>query len=241
MDDQRRDLLRELEGTLGYAFRDCGLLECALTHSSYANEAGSEGVRNNERFEFLGDAVLELSMTDLLMEQFPDATEGEMTRIRSALVNETQLAEVSRKMGFGKYLLLGRGEEMTGGRVKSSILADSYEAILGALYMDGGLLPSIEIVRFHFSEKLEDARRGYIFRDYKTSLQEIVQARYGRTPNYTNVGESGPDHEKVYEVEIRIGDELFGNGLGRSKKEAEQKAAESALKKIDGESAGEIP
>jgi len=240
MDDQRRDLLRELEEMLGYAFRDCGILECALTHSSYANEAGSEGVRDNERLEFLGDAVLELSMTDLLMERFPHASEGEMTRIRSALVNEAQLAEVARKMDFGKYLLLGRGEEMTGGRVKSSILADCYEAILGALYMDGGLFPSIEIVRSHFSEKLDDAHTGEIFRDYKTSLQEIVQARHNRIPNYSHVSESGPDHEKVYEVEIRIGDELFGNGLGRSKKEAEQKAAENALKKIDGESAGEI-
>ncbi|MFC1888564.1 ribonuclease III [Thermodesulfobacteriota bacterium] len=241
MDDGRRDLLRELEEILGYVFRDCSILDRALTHSSYANETAFAHMRDNERLEFLGDAVLGLSITDLIMEHFPDAPEGEMTRIRSALVNETQLAEVSQKMGFGKYLLLGRGEEMTGGRVKSSILADTYEAILGALYMDGGYAPSIDVVRAHFSEKLEEAHRGEIFRDYKTSLQEIVQARYGHTPVYVHVGESGPDHEKVYEVEIRIAEELFGNSQGRSKKEAEQKAAEAALKMIIHESTGVTP
>ena len=241
MDDGRRDQLQEVEENLGYAFRDLDLLDRALTHSSYANETVPDRVRDNERLEFLGDAVLGLSITDLIMGHFPDAPEGEMTRIRSALVNETQLAEVSENMGFGKYLLLGKGEEMTGGRVKSSILADSYEAILGALYMDGGLAPSIDVVRAHFSEKLEEARRGEIFRDYKTSLQEIVQARHGCTPLYVHVGESGPDHEKVYDVEIRINEEFFGNGQGRSKKEAEQKAAEAALKMIIQESTGETP
>ncbi|GAB4249052.1 MULTISPECIES: ribonuclease III family protein [Deferrisoma] len=228
MDMERRENLRDLEEALGYLFETPDLLDQALTHKSYANERGS-GIRDNERLEFLGDAVLDLVVSHLLYELRPPLTEGKMSKVRAFLVSEPSLAEVARSFGLGRYLLLGKGEEQTGGREKPSILSGAFEALVAAIYLDGGFDLAREFVDAVFRPLLEAEGPGGLDRDFKTRLQEHCQGRYGTAPTYRLVGEWGPDHDKTFEVEIRLGNRVLGRGRGRSKKEAEQRAAQGAL------------
>lgn len=221
--------MRELERRIGYTFRDPALLEEALNHSSYANEHRSAGVRSNERLEFLGDSVLGFVTAEFLFCQHPDAPEGDLTRIRAALVCEQSLYEVARKLDIGAYLKLGRGEESGGGRERTSILADATEAVFAAVYLDGGIGAASALIHrllldAEKEEVLEERRR-----DYKTALQELVQRKADQVLSYHMVGEEGPDHDKTFRAEVCLNGDAIGAGSGHSKKEAEQAAARAAL------------
>ena len=222
-----------IEGRLGYRFRDRGLLEEALTHRTYVNEAG--GGKDNQRLEFFGDAVLDFLLSDLLLVQFPESREGELTRIRASLVDEASLAKIALGLDLGSCLRLGRGEEKGGGRQKRSLLADAFEALLAALYLDGGLDPARRVVTEHFAP-LFASGQGLAGRDFKTDLQERARLERGALPRYVLKEVSGPDHDRRFTVEIYLGDELMGEGAGRTKKEAEQAAARAATLLLKGES-----
>ena len=212
-----------LEAGLGHRFARPERLAMAVTHRSVGNDAP-----NNETLEFLGDAVLSLAMSDLLMGQFPDAREGELSKIRASLVNAEVLARKARDLQLGSWLRLGRGEEKSGGRDKSSILASCYEALLGAVYVDAGYEAARRVVFEQFAGDV-DAHLTVGLRDYKTQLQELTQRMFRETPAYTLVEESGPDHDKHFVVELTIANRTWGRGEGRSKKSAEQAAAREAL------------
>ena len=212
---------------LGYRFRDPRLLEKALTHSSYANE-GRHGLESNERLEFLGDSVLGFVAAKYLFEKEP-GPEGELTKLRAAVVCEKALCSYSRELGLGDYLLLGKGERLTGGAERPSILADAFEAVIAAMFLDGGLEPVRGFV-LRFVEKEANNQRKRHFKDYKTTLQEIVQQNPEEKLEYVLTGESGPDHSKQFVVEVHLNSNVIGTGRGRSKKEAEQQAAREALK-----------
>jgi ribonuclease III len=225
---RRREELRDLEEHLGYLFERPELLDQALTHKSYANEADGP-VADNERLEFLGDAVLCLTVSHLLFDIAPALTEGEMSKVRAFLVKEESLKSLARAFDLGAHLRLGKGEEHTGGRRKASILADAFEALLAAIYLDGGFELAYRFAEGIFQPLIDEAGTGIIDRDYKTRLQELCQARYGKAPAYRLLAESGPDHAKLFEVEIVVSNRPLGRGRGRSKKEAEQRAAQDAL------------
>lgn len=227
MDMSRRENLRDLEEDLGYLFENVALLDTAVTHKSYANET-AQGLEDNERLEFLGDAVLDLVVSRLLYDARPTLSEGEMSKMRSQLVKEESLGQVARSFSLGDFLRLGRGEEQTGGRDKASILANAFEALVAAIYLDGGFDLAFQFVEAIFRPSLAKTRPE-ADSDFKTRLQEFAQARYGKTPTYRLVGESGPDHDKLFEVEILVGKRQLARGKGRSKKEAEQRAAQDAL------------
>jgi ribonuclease-3 len=222
------DPLEQLE-SLAQVQIDHALLERALTHRSYAYENG--GLPTNERLEFLGDSVLGVIVTETLYRTYPDLAEGQLAKLRAAVVNMRALAEVSRALGLGEFIRLGRGEESTGGRDKSSILADGLEALIGAVYVDGGLAVATGLVHRLFDDLIEDAARLGAGLDWKTSLQELTASQLLGVPYY-EVTESGPDHEKTFEAAVRLGGSIFGTGSGRSKKEAEQQAAEEAWTRI---------
>ena len=227
--------MKELEKKLNYTFRDPALLSEALSHSSYANEHRAAHLNSNERLEFLGDSVLGFVTAELLFVQHPDLPEGDLTRIRAALVCEQSLYEVARKLELGKYLKLGRGEEAGGGRERTSILADATEAVFAAVYLDGGIGAASQLIHrvlldAEKEEAVEERRR-----DYKTALQELVQRTPGRTITYQLVEETGPDHCGVFVMEVSVDGQVSGRGEGRSKKEAEQAAAKAALKLLGGE------
>ncbi|MBI2339776.1 MAG: ribonuclease III [Deltaproteobacteria bacterium] len=228
-----RQRLHAFEGIIGYRFSDLRLLRRALTHKSFSNEKRLPSVEQNERYEFLGDAVLELAVSQLLMDAFPESTEGDLSKLRAAVVNETSLAELARKVRLGDYLYLGRGENQGLGREKDSLLSDAYEAVLGAIFLDRGFGRAFTVVQRQFAELLEAATNQDISRDYKTRLQEESQNRFKAIPQYRLVSETGPDHDKTFEIRLMIGNELFGRGVGKSKKQAEQNAARSALEKIE--------
>ncbi len=221
-------MLEELEKNLGYTFTDKSLLENALTHSSYANEMKKHSCGSNERLEFLGDAVLGIISAEYLYFHHTHVPEGELTRLRASMVCERSLQGFARTVGLGGWLRLGRGEENTGGRERSSLLADAFEAVIAAIYIDGGFPAAKRFVtRFadsFFAAHLENGRR-----DYKTELQEIVQKNHGEKLEYVLVGESGPDHDKQFSVEVHLNNNRIGVGSGGSKKEAEQMAAREAL------------
>ena len=219
----------QLEQKIGYRFRNKKLLRQALTHSSYANEKKLGKLGCNERLEFLGDAVLELISSDVLYARFPQIPEGELTKKRASLVCEPSLAYCARQFGLPEYLLLGRGEDMTGGRMRDSIVSDATEALLGAIYLDGGFERAREFVLKFI---LNDIERKQLFYDSKTILQELVQEDGKQPVEYVLTGESGPDHNKQFEVEVRSNGILAGNGAGHTKKAAEQAAAYQALRKI---------
>jgi ribonuclease III len=228
---------------LGYQFKDAELLHLALSHKSHANELARKSKDDpnfspvhNERLEFLGDSVLGLIITDLLYENFADANEGKLSKVRSILVRAETLSEIAREIGLGKYVFLGKGEITTGGADKESILSSTYEAVLGALYLDGGLEAAYAAVEKHFRELLPNAMSGAITKDYKTGLQELSQRRYRQSPDYKVTSESGPDHEKTFEVQVKIGNHEF-LGRGRNKKEAEQAAARDLLTQLHSEEA----
>jgi ribonuclease-3 len=218
--------LHTLESMIGYTFNDKKLLELALTHSSYSNDKKSGKLKNNERIEFLGDAVLELASSEFLYKQYPNKPEGELTRLRASLVCEPTLASDVRAIKLNEYLILGHGEELTGGRERDSIISDALEALIGAIYLDGGFANAKEFVRKFV---LNDIENKHLFYDSKTILQEIVQKQYKECVNYVLVGESGPDHNKSFEVEAVFRDVVLGRGVGATKKRAEQQAAYEAL------------
>ncbi len=222
--------MRELEEKLGYTFRNIGLLEHAMTHSSYANEHRNAGVTSNERLEFLGDSVLGVVVAEYLFSAHPNMPEGELTRTRAALVCETSLYEVARTLNLGKYLRLGKGEDAGGGRTRPSILADATEATLAAVYLDGGMESVKPIIRTYILDKEQEKA---VDRDYKTALQELVQRSPGKAVSYRLVEETGPDHARVFVMEVSVGGEPVGVGRGRSKKEAEQMSAKTALNNLE--------
>jgi ribonuclease III len=227
-------LVESLCGRLGLEALDAVQALAALTHKSYVNEHRDEGA-DNERLEFLGDAVVDLAVSHRLMERFPDADEGELSKLRALLVNEETLARVARHLGLGGLLRMGRGEEMTGGRDKSSVLADALEAVIGAVYLSGGLPEALSVVDRLFGDLLQGVAEGKSGEDWKTRLQELVQTRLRQSPRYRVVSEEGPDHSKTFEVEVTVGTELFARARGRSKKEAEQAAARETLTMLDSE------
>jgi ribonuclease-3 len=227
--------LDEIQRRLGYRFRRMSLLVEALTHKSYINEASASEEADNERLEFLGDAVLNLVMSAHLVEAFPGATEGELSKVRSRLVSEETLSHAARRLELGAALRLGRGEQMTQGYDKPSILADALEAVLAGVYLDGGLDAATACIKSVFEEELLSCDRSRGAKaDFKTSLQEICQRDFDALPHYRTIQESGPDHEKIFEVEILIRGDRYGVGAGKSKKEAEQAAARQALEKLKG-------
>jgi len=222
------DRFHELESITGVTI-DRALLVRAITHRSFAYENG--GLPTNERLEFLGDAVLGVIVTETLFRRFPDLPEGQLAKLRAAVVNMRALAEVSRALGLGEFLRLGRGEESTGGRDKSSILADALEALIGAVYVAAGIQGADAFVHRLFDDLIDDAARRGAGLDWKTSLQELTAAQILGVPYY-EIDESGPDHEKTFTAHVRVGGEVYGRGTGRSKKEAEQQAAEEAWNRI---------
>ena len=220
--------LRELESALGYRFADPSLLETALTHRSYANENRAAGVGDNERLEFLGDAVLDLVVGHLLMERFPELGEGELSMSRAHIVSAQGLAAAAKEIGLGEWLRLGRGEERSGGRRKDSLLADALEAIVAAVFSDGGFEAAREVAVRLCRAGVDAAEEGKSL-DFKTRLQEQIQAHRHATPEYQVVAESGPDHDKLFEVAVLVDGEEWGRAVGKSKKAAEQQAAERAV------------
>jgi len=222
----------ELEEKLHYTFRSKALLEEALNHSSYANEHRNAGVSSNERLEFLGDSILGFVTAEHLFKTYPQLPEGDLTRIRAALVCEQSLYEVARQLDLGKHLKLGKGEEAGGGRCRQSILADAVEAVFAAIYLDSDMASISEIIHRVLLDRA-DAHVVEERRDYKTALQELVQREEGRTLTYRMAGESGPDHNKTFLFEVLIDGVPAGQGSGHSKKEAEQFAAKDALKKLE--------
>jgi ribonuclease-3 len=220
---------REIDRALGVRFRNRALCELALTHRSFAFERGLEA--NNERLEFLGDAVLGLVVTDMAFREFPEMSEGELAKLRAAIVNMSALADVARELGLGRFVLLGKGEEMSGGRDKPSILADVLEAMLGAIYLDRGLETARRLIERLFRPRMVAYVRGEGDRDYKTILQELASAELRTLPEY-RISETGPDHEKEFTATVYLGGKAYGTGTGRSKKEAEQQAAHQAYRAL---------
>jgi ribonuclease-3 len=222
-----------LEGRIGYRFRDRGLLEHALTHKSKAHEDPSGGVADNESLEFLGDAVLGLVVAETLFRAFPGYNEGQKSKIKANLVSTASLAEMADELGLGEHMILGRGEEKTGGRRKQALLADTCEALIAAIYLDGGLEPARQFLMREFSPAIEQARAPeYFGRDHKSRLQERVQALGKPLPSYRIAGEVGPDHRKLFHVEVVVGADVLAQGMGRTKKEAEQEGARLALEAL---------
>ena len=221
-----------LEEKLGYVFKKKALLENALQHSSYANEHRGGGMRSNERLEFLGDAVLGVVTADYLFRKHPDLPEGDLTRLRAALVCEDSLYEVAQSLELGRHLKLGRGEEQGGGRRRPSILADATESVFAAVYLDGGMEAASELIHRVLLDKGREEAVEERRRDFKTELQELVQRKSGSTLGYRLVGSTGPDHAKVFEAAVLLNGEVFSTGTGHSKKEAEQAAAGAALEKL---------
>jgi len=221
-----------LERALGYRFKRVEQLTDALRHSSYVNEQPQTGITSNERLEFLGDAVLNLAISHLLMERYPDLTEGELSRTRAQLVNETELAAIAREIGIGPHLLLGKGEALTDGREKNSILADATEAVIAAIYIDGGFDAAFGFVKNQFRERLRNASRTRHDTDFKSMLQERVQSIHHEVPRYAVIDEIGPDHDKTFRVRMTVAG-ITAEGDGKSKKMAEQEAARAGLERLD--------
>ena len=223
-------MINELEKAIGYQFRNITLLQNALSHSSYANERWHDSLKSNERLEFLGDSVLGMVVAEHLYRTFPHRPEGELTRMRADMVCEKTLAKVANGLGLGKHLMLGKGEEQGGGRSRESILADAVESVIAACYLDGGMTAAVQFIQKFILvnvpvTKLHNA-------DYKTALQELVQQKKNQVLSYTLVGESGPDHDKHFQVELTLNGEVVGVGSGSSKKRAEQAAAQSAIERL---------
>ena len=220
-------MINELETAIGYRFHNIALLQNALSHSSYANERWHDSLRSNERLEFLGDSVLGMVTAEYLYRSFPDRQEGDLTRMRADLVCERALAAVAEKIGLGKHILLGRGEEAGGGRTRDSILADAVESVIAACFLDGGMEPARRFI--HTFVLAEVPERKLKNTDFKTALQELVQQKKNQILSYALVGESGPDHDKHFDVEVSLNGCVVGKGTGTSKKRAEQDAAKSAI------------
>jgi len=232
MNDERKKALKALQKRILYRFKSLNLLDQGLRHKSFVHENPETGEQDNERLEFLGDAVLDLVVGHLIMERHPEYPEGNLSRLRAAVVNEDRLAKIARELALGDYLLLGKGEEITGGRGKTSILAASFEALLAAVYLDGGFRKAFGVISQLFSFHLEMAEKEDFYQDFKTKLQEVSQEALKATPRYLLVKEFGPDHDKVFGVRVLIQEKVAGVGAGKSKKEAEQRAAKRTLEKL---------
>ena len=224
--------MKTLETKLGYQFQNPKLLDHALTHSSYANEHHLGSISSNERLEFLGDSVLGMIVADHLYRTFPDLPEGDLTRIRANLVCEGSLVLVAKEWDLGRYLKLGKGENACGGRSRPSILADAVEAVLAAVFLDGGLEHDRDIIQRFLLDRMEQVNRAS--RDHKTYLQELVQRKSGQVLSYELIGESGPDHNKTFQMQVLLNGQPIGQGTGHSKKEAEQAAANAAIERLAG-------
>ncbi len=220
---------KAFETKIGYSFRDKRFLECAFTHRSFLNENRGSGREHNERLEFLGDAVLELVVTEFLYAKYPDKPEGDLTAYRAALVNTISIADAATKLGMNEYLLLSRGEARDTGRARQIILANAFEALIGALYLDSGYVTAKDFIAKQLFHKTDEVVAKRLWQDAKSRLQEISQEKEGITPNYVLLDQSGPDHDKVFIVGAYIGPVKIAQGEGRSKQEAEQAAAEKAL------------
>src|SRR6478735_7975453 len=227
-----RDEFDELQARISYRFRDRGLLEHALTHKSRAAEDVSGGVADNESLEFLGDAVLGLVVADALFRQYPTYTEGQKSKVKAAVVSTQSLARHAEQIRLGDHLILGRGEEKTGGRFKQALLADAYEALIAAIYLDGGLEAAGAFLRRELKEAIDAGSAQTFARDYKSALQERLQALGKGLPEYRIAGEAGPDHRKLFSIEVVCRGEVLGTATGKAKKEAEQEAARLALEKL---------
>lgn len=221
--------IKKFQEVIGYHFHDEQLLRQALTHSSFANEKHLKKHSDNERLEFLGDAVLEIISSEFLYKEYPDKPEGELTKLRASIVCEPTLALCTKDIALGEYLLLGKGEDQTGGRGRKSILSDALEAVIGAIYLDGGFANAKEFIHRFILKDLENKK---LFFDSKTILQEIVQANFKEVISYHLIGEEGPDHNKTFRVAVHIGEEEYGVGEGRTKKAAEQEAAYISILKL---------
>ena len=219
----------DLARRIGYNFKNQALLITALTHSSYANEAKNKSSPYNERLEFLGDSVLNMLTAEYLFSRFNNLSEGDLTKVRAMIVCENALYEIARKIGLGEFLLLGKGEEQTGGRLRVSILADATEALIAALYLDGGIEAARSFVLPYIEGKAADALKQHFLKDYKTALQEIVQQNKQETIRYEIAGATGPDHDKTFNAILYINTNPVAFGFGKTKKEAEQSAAKAAL------------
>lgn len=225
-------MIKDLENAIGYRFRNIMLLQNALTHSSYANETWHDSLRSNERLEFLGDSILGMVVAEYLFCNFPERPEGELTRMRADMVCERALAKVANRLDLGRHLLLGHGEEQGGGRTRASILADAVESVIAACFLDGGMEAARKLIEaFILCEvpvsKLSNA-------DYKTVFQELVQQKKDQSISYRLTGESGPDHDKTFRVEVLLNGQVAGTGVGSSKKRAEQDAARDAMERLYG-------
>jgi len=225
--------LKVLEDVLQHKYVNRQYLIEALTHSSYANEVKTVKMHSNERLEFLGDSVLGIIISDYLFNRFPNLPEGELTKLRSKVVCEGTLADISRELNIGKFMFFGKGEIRTGGRNRPSILADAFEAVIASIYKDGGMPVAKTFVLRHLISKIDAAEKGEIFVDYKTRLQEIVQAHKQNRIKYELLDATGPDHNKTFRSAVKLNNEIIGVGEGHSKKEAEQKAASAALKEAN--------
>ena len=225
--------LTGLENSIEYTFKKKGLLKEALTHKSYAHEKANDGTLFNERFEFLGDAVLELIVSEYLFNTHSEYTEADLSKIKAYIVQESTLAKTAKRLDIGAYLRLGKGEEMTGGREKPSLLADAFEALLAAIYLDGSYKKAKEFVLAHLVSNISEIVEDDFIFDFKTKLQEVAQARFGVLPQYIIHKEEGPEHQKTFEVKVYVKKNFLGSGIGRTKKAAAQKAAEEGLEKIE--------
>ena len=226
-------MLKDLEQAIGYHFRNISLLQQAMAHSSYANERWHDSLMSNERLEFLGDSILDMLVADYLYRTFPNRPEGELTRMRADMVCERTLAAVAGRLRLGAHLLLGKGEEQGGGRSRESILADAVESVIAACYLDGGMDAARSFVKQFILVNVPVDRPNNM--DYKTALQERVQQKKNQTLSYSLIGESGPDHDKHFQVELLLNGQVVGTGSGSSKKRAEQAAAKAALDALYGE------
>lgn len=224
--------IQRLETKIGYKFKKKPLIKEALTHKSFAKEKLEKPESYNERLEFLGDAVLELVICEYLFSHYPQYTEAELSKIRAYAVQEATLADVAMRLGIGSHLRLGKGEESSGGRKKPSLLANAFEAILAAVYLDGGLKKAKDFTLKNLEGRIKTLVAGGLLFDFKTQFQEVVQEKFGVLPRYRVFKEEGPEHMKIFEVEVFIKNDFYGSGKGKSKKEAAQKAAEVGLKKI---------
>ncbi|MRI58999.1 MAG: ribonuclease III [Epsilonproteobacteria bacterium] len=221
--------LMEFEKKLGYSFDDKGLLKEALTHKSYKSPV------NNERLEFLGDAVLDLIVGEYLYKKFPKANEGELSKLRASIVNEEGFAKLADRLDIGKYIFISQAEENNHGRTKPSLLSNAFEAVMGAIYLESGLEKVRQLALALLEEAYPKIDLGSLFKDYKTTLQELTQAKYGVTPTYKLLGSSGPDHKKEFEVAVMLHDKQIASAKGRSKKAAQQEAAKLALQRLKDE------
>lgn len=231
MESKREKILRSLEKKISYIFKDKTLLNQALVHRSYSYEQISKPV-NNECLEFLGDAVLGLAVGHLLVTKYPDHEEGTLSQLKANMVNENNLSQLARKLNLGRFLMLGKGEELSGGRAKNSILADTYEALLAAVYLDGGLEPAHNLAKKHFLPLLPASISRSSLLDFKSRLQEYTQEEFKTIPEYVILKESGPEHQKRFTLGVKLKGEILARGTGKNKKAAEQKAAQNALKKL---------